>query len=209
LTLLEVLVALAILLMSLVGLGYLLTGAGNLAQEANYRSRCIQHCESKMAEVIAGAVPFDSRDDAPVEGDEDFHWSLSASQGSTQGLWNVTVRVTRQRPNASPVECSLSQMVLDPSNAGSTQDVPGSNSSSSDDDSSGTGSSSSPSSSPTTPASGASTAPAAAAPAKPATPAPAPAAAPAKPATPAPAPAATPAPAKPSTPSPAPKTGGK
>lgn len=123
LSLIEVLVSLAIFLMSLAGLAYLLTIAGNHALEAQYRSEAAQLAQSKLAEVQAGAVPLQSGggsfDDEP-----DYHWSLEAQQGSVQGLWNVTVRVQRQRPDGSQVEVALSQMVLDPSGVGSTQDVP-------------------------------------------------------------------------------------
>ena len=43
-------------------------------------------------------------------------------QAQANGLWNVTVKVTRQRANGTTFDCSISQMVLDPSVVGSTQD---------------------------------------------------------------------------------------
>src|SRR5262245_26346367 len=124
LSLLEVLVSLSIFLMAVIGLGHLVIVASNLAYESRYRSQAALLCQAKMAEVQGGALKFDSQSDAPCEEDPDYHWSLNAEQGSVQGLYNVTVTVSRKRADGTSLEVSLSQMVLDPSVIGSTQDVP-------------------------------------------------------------------------------------
>jgi Tfp pilus assembly protein PilV len=124
LSLLEVLVALALFLMALVGLEYLVTLGGQLALGTRQRSEAAQLCQSKMDEVAAGAVPLSSQSDVPFDEAPDYHWSLDAEQGSVSGLWNVTVRVSRQQVGSLPVECSISRMLLDPSLVGSTQDTP-------------------------------------------------------------------------------------
>jgi prepilin-type N-terminal cleavage/methylation domain-containing protein len=123
LSLLEVLVALAIFLLSLVGLGFLLTVAGNTALETQYRTQAAGMCQSKLAEVAAGAVPLEGQSDVPFDEDPDYHWSLEVQAGTPQGLHNVTVRVSRKRPDGSMMECSLSQMVMDPAMVGSVHDV--------------------------------------------------------------------------------------
>src|SRR5207248_11125100 len=70
------------------------------------------------------AVPLSSQSGQPFEEDLHYHWSLNAEQGTAPGLWNVDVTVSRQRAPGSPhTEVSLSQMMLDPSVIGSTQDV--------------------------------------------------------------------------------------
>jgi type II secretory pathway pseudopilin PulG len=149
LTLMEVLVSLAIFLMSLAALGRLVTFAGERAQEAQFRSQATLHCLSQLAEVEAGSIPLGSQGEGPLEDDADYTWSMDAQQGPAAGLWNVTVRVSRKAPNGASVEVSLSKMVLDPSAVGSTQDsVPVSSSQNSNSSSSGTGSGNSSSGSP-------------------------------------------------------------
>src|SRR5262249_49314463 len=112
LSLLEVLVALAIFLFALVGLGTLITLGGDRALDVRQQSWAIQRCQSKLAEVMVGAVPLSPQADVSFEEDPDWHWSLEAEATGITGLWNVTVRVMRQRPHGSRVQTSLTQMVL-------------------------------------------------------------------------------------------------
>jgi prepilin-type N-terminal cleavage/methylation domain-containing protein len=129
LSLLEVIAALAILLLSLGALYHLINLGGNLAYRAHQRSRAAQLAQTKLAEVAAGVVPLGSAD-GTFDEDDKYSWSVQAEQSSTAGLWSVTVTVTRQNADKSRIEVSLSQMVLDPSTVGSTQDVPGGSSTS-------------------------------------------------------------------------------
>lgn len=123
LSLLEVIIALATFLLALVGLGYLLTVAGNLALDTQFRSQAALLCQSKMAEVSAGAVALESQVDVPFDEDDAYKWSLDAQQ-ATAGLYNVTIIVSRKRPDGTTLETSLSQMVLDPKMVGSVHDEP-------------------------------------------------------------------------------------
>lgn len=156
LSLLEVLVAMAIFLFSVIAIAHMIGLAGDRALVVQRQSQAIQICQTKMAEVIAGAIPLSSQSDVPLDEDPDWHWSLNAQSGSVPGLWNVNIKVSRQGP--TKLETSLSQLVLDPSLRGNnmqpvlTPDMPSS---------SGTDSSS-PSSTtpgPNTPAAGAPTSP--------------------------------------------------
>jgi Tfp pilus assembly protein PilV len=122
LTLMEVLVSLAIFLLSLAALTRLVTFAGERALEAQYRSLATLYCLSQLAEIEAGSIQMSSQSDTPLEDDTDYNWSMDAEQGAAAGLWNVTVRVSRKGPGGSTVAVSLSKMVLDPSAVGSTQD---------------------------------------------------------------------------------------
>jgi Tfp pilus assembly protein PilV len=159
LSLLEVIISLTVFLFSLVALSFLVTTAGNLAQETQFRSQAARLCQTKLAEVVAGAVGLDAQSEASFEEDPDYHWSLDVEQGDVPGLHNVTVRVTRKRADGSQVECSLSQMILDPSLVGSHLDTPGAAASPMTD----SGDSSSPTSGTSTPASSTGTATAASA----------------------------------------------
>jgi len=124
LSLIEVLAALAIFLMALVALVHLVNTGSNFAFEAHHRSNAARICNSKMAEVIAGSIPLQAQSDTAVEDEPDYHWSLTVDDGAAAGLKVVTVRVTHQSNDQYPLEASLSRMLLDPTVAGSTQDVP-------------------------------------------------------------------------------------
>jgi type II secretory pathway pseudopilin PulG len=114
LSLLEVLVALAIFLMSLIALGTLVSFSADRAQDVQQKGQGIQMCQSKLAEVVSGALPLSSQTDVPFDEDPNWRWSLDAQQGGAAGLWNVTVRVKCSRPGGDDLTVSLSQMVLDP-----------------------------------------------------------------------------------------------
>jgi general secretion pathway protein I len=124
LSLLEVLVALAVFLFALIAIGRLVTLGGDRALDVQRQSQAIHLCQSKLAEVMAGVVPLASQGDVPFDEDPSWTWSLDCEQNTTiTGLWNVTVSVTQKRSGNSKVECSLHQMVLDPSLRGSTLDA--------------------------------------------------------------------------------------
>jgi len=123
-SLLEVIVALAIFLLGLVGIGQLITLGGDRALEVQQQSEAIQLCQSKMAEVIAGVVPLGSQSDTPFDEDADWKWSMDAEQqGDAANLWTVKISVSRAGPTGSKLEATLSQMVFDPQQRGSTLDV--------------------------------------------------------------------------------------
>jgi Tfp pilus assembly protein PilV len=149
LSLMEVLVSLAIFLLSLAALTRLVTFAGERALEAQYRSQATLHCLSQLAEVEAGSIALGSQGESPLGDDPDYEWSMDASQGQVAGLWNVTVTVSRKGPGGAPIKVSLSKMVLDPSAVGSTQDSVPVNSSTNNNASSGSGTGSSSSGSST------------------------------------------------------------
>ncbi len=122
LSLLEVLTALAIFLVSLIALGQLLTISGERAYEVQQQSHAAQLCQSKLAEVVSGAVSLSSTSESFDE-DPDWQWNLDAEQDSSiTGLWRVQVKVSRDLADGSHYESTFHQMVLDPSLRGSTAD---------------------------------------------------------------------------------------
>ena len=124
LTLLEVLVALAIFLLALGGISHLLSFAGERALEVQTRNQAARLCQSKLAEVLSGVLPLSTQGDTPFEEDPNYHWSLTAEQqGAIPNLWTITIKVTRDTSNGDPLENTITQMILDPSVIGSTQDV--------------------------------------------------------------------------------------
>jgi prepilin-type N-terminal cleavage/methylation domain-containing protein len=123
LTLLEVLVAMAIFLFSMVAITKIVIASADRALEARYRSEAVEICKQKLASVTVGDIPMSSQGDQPDDIDPDWQWSLDAEQGSVMGLWNVTIKVSRNGPGGSQEYCSLSAMVLDPSMRGSSFDT--------------------------------------------------------------------------------------
>jgi prepilin-type N-terminal cleavage/methylation domain-containing protein len=120
LSLLEVLVALAIFLMSLVALGQLISLGGDMARDVQWMSRSLMLAQSRMAELIAGSLPLSSVAETPCDEDTDFSWSVDAQTGATQGIYQVTVTISRPRPDGSKFETSINQFILDPTIRGTT-----------------------------------------------------------------------------------------
>lgn len=124
LSLLEVLVALAIFLFALVGLSQIATISTNRAIELKQRSEASQLAQSKMAEVLGGAVGLTSTSEAPIDEEPDFNWALSVEQHATvPGLWVATVTVSHENANGHKIETSLSQLIMDPNNRGTSYDA--------------------------------------------------------------------------------------
>jgi type II secretory pathway pseudopilin PulG len=121
---LEVVVALAIFLLAMTVFSQMLLRNGEITRDIQRQNLATRLCQSKLAEVVAGVVPLSSQGDQ-FEEEPDYTWSVEADAGSVTGLWNVTVTVTRTETGTdNPIQCSLTEMVLDPSAIGSTQDTP-------------------------------------------------------------------------------------
>ena len=124
-SLIEVIVAMFIFLMALVGVGKLVEIGSDLAIEADLQSEGASRCQSKMAEVVFGAVALQAQSDAPLDEDPNWTWSMSADQDSSvNGLWKVSITFTRKRSDGDPISCTIEEFVVDPSIRGSTMDAP-------------------------------------------------------------------------------------
>jgi hypothetical protein len=122
-SLLEVLLALSIFLFALIGVGRLISLGADHALEVQKQARATVLCQSKMDEVAAGVVPLSPQTDMPFDEDSKYTWSLDCTQGNVAGLWNVTIKVSRQAADGSKTDTSLSQMVLDPAIRGNAGDI--------------------------------------------------------------------------------------
>ena len=121
-SLLEVIIAMAVFLMSLTGLVFLMGVASESALEAQMRSQAMSICQSQLAKAASGSVPLSGQAMSTSEDDDAYQMSMDVDSGSFNGLHNVTVTVTRKRGNGSEMECSLSQMILDPKIVGTVFD---------------------------------------------------------------------------------------
>jgi type II secretion system protein I len=122
-TLLEVLIALAIFLLSLVAIGRLVSLSTERALEVQFQGEAMLKCQRVMAEIYAGVQQLTSQSDMPFDDDQTgtWHWSCDCEQGQVNNLWTVQVRVSKQRADGSQMEVTMSQMMLDPSIRGTTQ----------------------------------------------------------------------------------------
>ncbi len=129
LTLLEVLVATTILVLALGGINSLVSMASDHALEVQIRNQASRLCQSTLARVMSGELPLSGQGDTPVDEDPDYQWSVDCDQssvgsaGTVNNLWTVNVKVTHDMPGSEPIVCTLTQMLIDPSVIGSTQDV--------------------------------------------------------------------------------------
>jgi type II secretion system protein I len=125
-SLLEVLAALSIFLISFAALGHLVQSSADRALDVQLQSQAARLAQSKLHEVVWGIEPLSSSsgsfDDDP--NDTGWQWTLDCEQGNITNLWNVTVTVHRDLIDSTHIEFTLNQMVLDPSMRGSTFDTP-------------------------------------------------------------------------------------
>ena len=128
LSLLEVILSLAILLMAVAALSFLMTTSTDAALESKHRSQAALYAQSKLAEVRTGIVALQAVPDSGLEDDADYSWSMAVEDGTVTGLKNVRVKVWRQLSANRRVEVSMTQMILDPTVVGSSQDGSGTNS---------------------------------------------------------------------------------
>ncbi len=125
LTLFEVVVAMAIFMISVIGIYQLITFGRDRALDVRMQTRTSLRCQAKLSEVIVGAVPLESTGGySSFDDDKDLQWSLSVESVGFDGAMQVKVSVKSDLPDGRTVESQLAQIILDPSIRGSTLDPP-------------------------------------------------------------------------------------
>ena len=123
-SLLEVIIAMAIFLMSIVAIGQLVRLGGEHSIEIEQQGEAVMLAQAKIDEVVAGVLPLSAQSDQSFDEAPDYRWSLTADQNSSiSNLYTVTVTVTRERSDGTKVTSSISQLVLDPAQRGSSEDT--------------------------------------------------------------------------------------
>ncbi len=119
-TILEVILALAILLTSLAAIGQLVYNAYRNAARVRDLTRAQLIAEAILAQLNAGALPLETVADAPVEDIDDtaepgWLYTVDIAPLELDGLLSVQV-IVAQDPSmvAHPVQYSLTQWMLDP-----------------------------------------------------------------------------------------------
>lgn len=117
-TLYEVVVALAIFAGSMAAISEAVSTGMRAALQSRLQSQAILLCETKMSEVLAGAVPRQSTGEAAfLEPQLDgWRWTVNVKPGPHTGLMLVEVEVA-YRAVSSPADASFSvaRLVRDPS----------------------------------------------------------------------------------------------
>jgi Tfp pilus assembly protein PilV len=129
LTLLEVIVAMAIFLISVIAIFQLLFLGTERAMDVRLRTRTSLRCQAKLAEIMIGAEPLNSTGSYTnfTDTDTDLQWKMEATahpSDNKQMLYTVKVWVKAELPSGKVVESHLCQLVLNPSMRGTTFDQP-------------------------------------------------------------------------------------
>jgi Tfp pilus assembly protein PilV len=119
LSLLEILLSMAILVLAMAAIWRLVDMGTDSATEARAYIRGTRLAESKMAEVEAGAIGLEGAEGQFSDDDAVWSFSVTSQPAGPPNLYQVTVRVYRDLQGRT-VEVSLSQMIFDPAFIGST-----------------------------------------------------------------------------------------
>lgn len=115
-SLIEVLVATSILLISIAAISLLTQLGTDSATEAARTNLCSRLARSKMADLEAGVGDVTlSGGSGTFDEFPNFQWEVvSVPVGQSGFAYDVTVRVWIETPSRRPTEVSVSQIVLDP-----------------------------------------------------------------------------------------------
>ena len=115
LTLLEVLLSLGLFLGALAALSQLWYGGVRASVQARLATQAILRCESKLNEVVAGAVPLQSTSDTPFDDDASWTWSLQIEVGPHADTMLATVKVSHPgQSGLSSSDHQLRRLIRDP-----------------------------------------------------------------------------------------------
>ena len=119
LTLIEVLLALAILLLALGAIHQLIDIGSAHGTKAQAAARGTRLAQSKMAEVEAGLIPVSGEASGSFDGDDAaWTYTVTPEAAGPPNLYSVTVKVSRPI-GGQPFDLVLTQMVFDPAVTGS------------------------------------------------------------------------------------------
>lgn len=128
LTLLEVIVAMAILLISVIAILQLVNMGTDRALDVRLQARTSMRCQGKLAEIMIGAESLSASGTYTSftdDKDKDLQWKMEATPSDETGmLYTVKVWVKAELATGRIVESHLCQMMLNPANRGTTFDQP-------------------------------------------------------------------------------------
>ena len=117
LSLLEVLVSLAILLISLAAIGALVNFGAGRGMAAHLETTGTRLAQSKLAEVEAGVIPVTSPESNVFEDEPEWSYTVEPTPTDVPNVYAVTVRVSRAY-GLQTFEMALTQLIYDPAMMG-------------------------------------------------------------------------------------------
>ena len=114
LSLIEVILALAILGIALAIIGEILRQGFISASEARWRSEAQLLCDSKMAEVAAGVLPLESSSMTSIEQNPDWEYQIEVTNAEMDGLLRVQVTVQQAAVDTNPLIFRVTRFMPDP-----------------------------------------------------------------------------------------------
>lgn len=121
-SLLEVLLSLAIFLMSLASIAQLVDIGTDRASDTILQNTGTRLAQSVMAEVEAGVIDTASGGTGVFDDEPEWNWQVTPEASSVPNLYTVTVRVYRE-VRGTRFEITLTQMVIDPTMIGTAAEA--------------------------------------------------------------------------------------
>ena len=118
-SLIEVILALAIFLMSIVAIGGLVDMGTDRQIESQLQLRASRLAQSKMNEIVSGALPMSSTS-GNFDNESEWSFDVTTQPFGPPNLSQVTVKVSRDY-KGTKFEYTLAQMVINPLMTGSAQ----------------------------------------------------------------------------------------
>ena len=114
LTLLEVILALAILSLSMVAIGELIRIGTHSARDAQDLTHAQILCESKLSELVAGVVPYEPTTRAQFPMDPDWYYTVQLEPTEEENVMVLVVTVETHIQRKNPISFSLVRWVPNP-----------------------------------------------------------------------------------------------
>lgn len=121
LTLLEVILSLAILLISLVAVSRLVDMGTDRELDTRMNNTGTRLAQAKLAEFETGVLSLDSTSGEFSDADAGWSWSMTSDNKGTN-LYLISVTVTRD-VRGKPFTLTLAQMILDPTTKGTAAEA--------------------------------------------------------------------------------------
>ena len=116
LTLLEIIISLAIFFGALAALSQLAWSGARAGIQARLKTQAVIRCEAKLAEVLAGAEPLQSKSRVPFPDNQAWTWSLSVTETTFPDLLQLDVSVSHTgNSKLANTQCTLRRWMRDPS----------------------------------------------------------------------------------------------
>jgi len=113
LSLVEVMLALAIMLIALAAIGQLVGIGADAGEQARSHARGTRLAQAKMAEVEAGVVSVQEAATGTFDADPGWQWAVAPAPQGPPNLYAVTVTASRDI-RGKKFEVALTQLVFDP-----------------------------------------------------------------------------------------------